>query len=251
MTPFPVDVQANQQAAAIFLAVGAAFMLVSAIWTALESRRRADLVPLLALIGGFIASLEEGWINLLIQLWYPVDSPLVMFTAAGTPQPLYVHLIYPGFVGLGAYVIFRGLQAGRPAAWLWKIFLGIIVLDFLFELPATMAGVYTYYGNHPFQLTEGAWPAWVGPINAAGPILGGWLMYVLEPRLTGPSRSLLALMPPLAYAGVYGAAGWPTYTLLKGDAPEIALWCAAVITLLLCMAVIRLIQVGLPLPSRR
>lgn len=40
---------------------------------------------------------------------HDADAPLVVFTAMGHPQPLYVHLVHPGFVGLGSYFVYRGL----------------------------------------------------------------------------------------------------------------------------------------------
>src|SRR5690606_29608840 len=102
MATLPLALQAAEQPARIFLAVSVVFFTLSIVWVARESWRRSSILPWLALLGGGIASLEEAWINQTIQLWYPVNSPFVMFTVLGTPQPLYVHLVYPGFVGLGA-----------------------------------------------------------------------------------------------------------------------------------------------------
>lgn len=200
MTPPPVDVEATLTASWIFMAVGALFFVFSLAWAVRESGRTSAALPLLALLGGVIASLEEPWINVSIQLWYPENSPLVVYTAMGHHQPLYLHLVYPGFVGLGAYVVHRGLLSNPDGRLLWRTFLGIAVLDLVFEGPATAAGIYAYYGAQPFQLFSDGWPAWVAFVNAAGPVLGGWLIFRLAPRLVGRQRLLLTLIPPAAYA---------------------------------------------------
>lgn len=182
----------------------------------------------------------------MIQLWYPRDSPLIVFTAMEHAQPLYVFLVYPGFVGLGAYVVYRSLVKHPDGRHLWRFFAGIVVMDLAFELPTTAAGVFYYYGSQPMQLVGDGWPLWVGPVNSAGPILAGWLMYRLVPILTGARRAIVVVaLPPLAYAGVYGAAGWPVYTLLKTDVSMPARWAAACVTVVLCVGIVALIKVSL------
>jgi hypothetical protein len=207
-------------------------------------RERSPLA-LLAFLGGAIASLEESWIDSLIKLRYPRDAPLVIFTAAGTPQPLYLHLIYPGFVGLGAYAVYLGLRSRHDARPLWIGLIAIAVLDLAFELPATAGHVFSYYGPQPLQLVDHGWPAWVAPINGAGPVLGGWLLYRLAPRLRGADIGLAALLPPFAYAGVYGATGWPVFTLLNSHVPSALRWLAAGLTLALCLGLIRVLSLTL------
>jgi hypothetical protein len=238
MTTPPVDMQAAPTASAIFLAAGALFFLASLSWALRRSRQGHTWVPLLALAGGLIASLEEPWIDRLIQLWYPADAPGILFTAFGIHQPLYLHLYYAGFVGLGAYVTYLGLLKHPDGRILWLAFGGICVMDLVFEAPSTFFDVYHYYGAQPYQLVPDGWPLWVAPVNAAGPLLGGWLIYRLLPRLTGPAVAGVALLPPLAYAGVYGATTWPTTTALNSDAPTWALWSAATVTMALAAAVV-------------
>ncbi|UXA11511.1 hypothetical protein KXD97_26450 [Mycobacterium sp. SMC-8] len=245
MTELPNHLTAHPEFSWTFIAVGAAFFVASAVWAANESRRLSTSIPLLALIGGFVAALEEPWINTMIQLWYPHDSPLIVFTAMEHAQPLYVFLVYPGFVGLGAYVVYRSLVRHPDGRHLWRFFAGIVVMDLIFEFPTTAAGVFYYYGNQPMQFVGDGWPFWVAPVNAVGPILAGWLMYRLVPTLAGARRGVVVVaLPPLAYAGVYGAVGWPVYTLLKSDVPMVARWAAACLTIALCAGIVGMIKMA-------
>ncbi|HEY1966330.1 MAG TPA: hypothetical protein VGH89_00170 [Pseudonocardia sp.] len=234
MTTPPVDMQAAPAASLVFLAGGALFFAVSLGWSVRETRRRRTWLPLLALAGGVLASLEEAWIDRLIQLWYPADAPAVLFTALGIHQPLYLHLYYPGFVGLGAYVTYLGLLRYPDGRMLWPAFGGICLMDLVFEGPATFFSVYHYYGDQPFQLFREGWPLWVAPVNAAGPLLGGWLIYRLRDQLTGRATAAVALLPPVAYAGVYGATTWPTTSALNSGLAAPWVWLAAVVTMALC-----------------
>lgn len=237
----PIAIHANQADSWAFFAIAVVFFAACLGWVLRRWQRERDPLPALALIGGAVASLEESWIDAMIKLWYPHDAPLVAFTAFGTPQPLYLHLIYPGFVGLGSYVAYRTIRADATGRRVWRVFGAICLLDLAFELPATATRVFVYYGHQPFQLFDHGWPLWVAPINAAGPALGGYLIYVLAPRLRGRERALLALMPPLAYAGVYGATGWPEFTMLNSDVPGGIRWLAAIASIGLCCALVALI----------
>jgi hypothetical protein len=237
MTPPPVDMHAAQTPSYVFLAAMATFFVVSLAWAVRRTLAGRSALPLLALLGGGIASLEEPWIDRLIQLWYPADAPHVMFTWFGIHQPLYMHLSYPGFIGLGGYVTYLGLCRHPDGRTLPKVFLGICAMDLAFEMPSTFFGVYHYYGTQPYQLFADGWPMWVAPVNATGPLVGGWLMYRFRDRLTGPRVLGAALLPPLAYAGVYGATTWPTTTALNSDTPTWVLWAAATVTMALATAV--------------
>src|SRR5262245_7280922 len=131
MTPPPVDMHAAQTPSAIFFYAMTFFFIFSASWALRRSMAGRDAVPLLALLGGLIASLEEPWIDRLIQLWYPSDAPDVVFTWFGIHQPLYMHLSYPGFIGLGAYVTYLGLLRHPDGRMLPTVFFGICALDLL------------------------------------------------------------------------------------------------------------------------
>ncbi|MGB8387597.1 hypothetical protein [Mycobacterium sp.] len=241
----PYGAVAQQPWSWLFTIVGAMFFLASAAWVVRESRRHQTAVPVLALTGGLVAALEEPWINTLIQLWYPQDSPLVVFTVMDHAQPLYVYLVYPGFVGIGAYLVYRSLVHHPDGRHLWWFFVGIVLLDMAFELPTTAVGVFYYYGAQPMQPIANAWPLWVGPINAAGPVLAGALMYRVRRLAKGaPRAASFVLFPPLAYAGVYGAAGWPVDMLLKSEVPSVVRWAGAAVTVALCVTIVALIRLA-------
>jgi len=249
MTSPPVHLQAADTASTVFLVVAALFFVASLAWAYREGRLHRSAVPWLALLGGGIASLEESWVDHLIQLWYPLDAPVIMFAGMGTPQPLYLHLIYPGFIGLGAYATYLGLKRYPDGRLLWPTFFGVMALDLAFEASATWAGVFYYYGQQPFQFFPNGWPLWVAPINAAGPLLGGWLILKLEPYLRGRRRPLIALLPPLAYSGIYGATGWPTATLMNSSVPMPWVWGGAIVTAALCVIIVQLIKLSLSPPE--
>lgn len=234
----PVGVHAAHGASIAFLVIAIVFLAVCVGWIAMNFRR-CGVLPVLLLVGGTIASLQESMIDRMILLWYPADAPGVVFTAMGHHQPLYMIVIYAGFVGMGSYVAYASLVANPRGTGLWGVFLGIIALDAFFEIFATATGVFSYYGSQPFQVVPDGWPLWVAFIAAGSPVLAGTALYVLVPRVHGRARAGLVVVPPLAWATVYFAAGWPTFVTLNSDAPDWLRWTAAVVTMGTCVALVQ------------
>jgi hypothetical protein len=63
------------------------------------------------------------------------------------------------------------------------------------------------------------------------------LIFRFRHHLTGRSTAWAALLPPLAYAGVYGATAWPTATALNSDVSTPIRWGAAALTMVLAVLV--------------
>jgi hypothetical protein len=234
----PMHLHAAHGASIAFLVIAIVFLVICVAWTALNFRR-CGWLPVLLLVGGTIASLQESMIDRMILLWYPADAPNVVFTAMGHHQPLYMIIIYAGFVGMGSYVAYSTLVANPGGRGLWAVFLGIIALDAFFEIFATATGVFSYYGSQPFQVVPDGWPLWVAFIAAGSPVLAGTALYVLVPLVHGRARAALVLVPPLAWAAVYFAAGWPTFVTLNSGAPDWLRWVAATATMGTCLGLVR------------
>jgi len=229
MIPTPSDLLADDTASTVFFIVAGAFFAGALAWSLLR-RKQLGYLPLLLIAGGLIASLQESLIDRMILLWYPQDAPMIAFTWLGMHQPLYMILIYGGFVGVGSYGAYAAIRDGRGGRGLWQMCGAIFLLDALFEIPATASHVYYYYGAQPFQLFDQGWPAWVGVPAATAPLLAGWLLHHIVPRLEGPRLVLVALVPPFAWAAVYFAVGWPTFIAVSSEASELVSWLAATTT---------------------
>ena len=240
MIDIPISASASEGASSAFFVVAAIYFALSAVW-AVVNMRKLGVLPLVLLAGGLISALQEGPIDRLILLWYPEGSPVIAWHSMGVPQPLYMILIYGGFVGGGSYVAYRSLVAGRGARGLWEIFLGVVVMDALFEIPATAGHVYFYYGNLPFQVVDRGWAVHLGFISASAPVLAGWMLFHIVPFARGGKVWLLALIPPTAWAAAYFVTGWPVYLATGSDWPAPLTWLGGIATIALSCGLVWLL----------
>ena len=243
----PAGLHADETGAALFFAIAILYAVAAVAWAAFGLRRGRGALPLILIAGGFIAAMQESLIDRMILLQYPDDSPVVAFTAMGVPQPLYMILIYGGFVGCGSYAAYRSLQRDPSGRGLWTIFAGVLAMDMAFEVPATAGDVFFYYGPQPFQVVANGWPLWVGFLAAGAPVLAGWMLHHLVPRArTARSQILLAGVPPLAWITVYFGAGWPAFITIGSDAPAVLRYGGAIATITIATGMVAVLRRTLP-----
>ncbi|MBI3216231.1 MAG: hypothetical protein HYZ38_20635 [Mycobacterium sp.] len=239
----PVDMLAGSTAGwffTILVGIPAAACYIWAIWWGL---RRRDPLPLLCMLIGFASSFIEPIVDVLGHVWWPVDLPLELFTLYDRHIYLFVGLGYSFFPGLATWLVYRYFLTKPTKRDMLAKFIPFAVVTTLFEIPGLLAGVYVYYGDQPFEVF--GYPLWWPVINNVAPLLGGGLMLLAAPLLTGWRRMALALAVPIGYGGAYGAVAWPTFAALNLPVPAWVQWSAAVITIAMCtligLAIVQLV----------
>jgi hypothetical protein len=204
--------------------------------------RERSLVPVLALAGGVVALPIEPLWDVVVQFVFPFDTQPIAFTAYGRPIPLYLAFIYPAFIGWGSYVGYRMIKRGATRGQLLAVPVVFCLADAAIEIAGINAGVWLYYGEHSFTLF--GWPLYFGVLNGSIPLLGGFLMVLLEQRLQRAARLALVFVVPTVYAGIYAAAGWPTWAALNADVPGSFVWLAGAATITITGGVCWLVVVA-------
>jgi hypothetical protein len=217
---------------AIMVLAGGALVWALARWV----RHREDL-PAIMWVGAFVAVVTEPIIDVLCHIWYAPDLPLTIVSGWGIHVPLLVGLAWAFFVGMTGYVAYRRMQVGMTVRAVFALLGFNMLLDAALEYPALAAGAWIYYSDHPFELF--GLPLWMAWINATGMILGGFLVWVLAPRLTGAWRAALVLCPGAGYFGSWMLLAWPNYLALEWDPPFAAKWGLSVLSLALSLLVVR------------
>jgi hypothetical protein len=223
----------------VTLAVLVAVAVALGAFCVARAVRERDPVPVFALLGGVVALPIEPLWDVVVRFVFPFNTDPIAFTAFDRPIPLYLAFIYPAFIGWGSYLGYRLIRGGATTSVLMRLPVVFLVADAAIEIAGIRAGVWHYYGGHSWTLF--AWPLYFGVLNGTIPLLGGFLLHVLEPRLHGVSKLGLLFVVPTAYAGIYAAAGWPTWAALNADVPASVTWLAGAVTMLLCVGVWRLI----------
>jgi hypothetical protein len=207
------------------------------IWALARWARARDPIPTLMWVGAFVAVVTEPIIDVLCHIWYAPDLPLTVVSGWGIHVPLLVGLAWAFFVGMTGYVAYRKMQIGMTVRAVFALLGANMLLDAALEYPALAAGAWVYYSDHPFELF--GLPLWMAWINATGMILGGFLVWVLAPLLTGAWRAALVLCPGAGYFGSWTLLAWPNYLALEWDPPLPLKLGLSVLSLLLCLLVVR------------
>lgn len=227
---------------ALVLMAGAALALLA--WSLVEARRRRTAVPLLALAGGVIALPLEPFWDVNVKFVFATDSHPIAFTAFEREIPMYLALIYPAFIGWGSYVAYRLIKDGATRRQLLLLPVVFFAGDAAIEIAGSEASLWRYYGGHAWNPAD--WPVYFGVLNGAIPLIGGWLLATAETRVP---RWSLVLAVPTAYAGVYAAAGWPTWFALNADVPSAVVWAAGAVTMLIAAGICRVLVDAVAVPG--
>jgi hypothetical protein len=231
-------VVADHDALAIGLAVFAAGAALLSAHCVIDAVRRRTWLPVLVIAGGVISLPIEPFWDVNVLFTFASNSHPIALTAFGRRIPLFVAFAYPAFIGWGSYIAYRLIKAGKSARALLVLPAAFFLADATIEIVGTRLHLWLYYGQQPFTVAK--WPMLYGALNGTITLLGGALIAVLEPRLTGFRRPLIVLAVPSAYVGIYAIAGWPMWAALNARVSRPVEWLAGAASLGICVLVAQL-----------
>ncbi|MCW3063601.1 MAG: hypothetical protein JWN32_773 [Solirubrobacterales bacterium] len=249
MTPVPpVHLSAPSGGSWFFTVLCVAIFAGASGW-ALARAARGDMLGVVALAGGLVASLIEAMLDNLGLLWFATDNHLVVFHSFARSMPLYVVLGYGFYFGAIAYVTTFSLGRGHGSRRLWAIYAVGWLFDLALETTGSAVGLYKYYGPQPFN----PWgiPLWWMFVNPALPIAAGGLFHVMRDRLHGVRALLVVVLLPMCYGATYGAIAWPIFIALHSHVPGWVVWVAGAATAAFSLLFVALIVDGLEWYARR
>jgi hypothetical protein len=254
----PGNIPAVNQAAQWFFTLFQMPMLVAAGVLALRlARRYQSPIPLLFLVGGGLAMLNEPIVDHNAAVWFPTEGQWTLYTTFGIPQPVWLATAYVWFFGGQALLLWHLLEQGLAASRLWKAFAVLVLSDIVLEHPGLYVDLFLYYGEQPFQFSR--FPLWWGFVNATTPLVCATLVYLLRPQLTGRRAFALVLVVPMVSAGTNAALAWPVWNAVNSTWPWPVVWAAGGLTVGLSLFTVHLLIAGLerfrtltdaPVPAR-
>jgi len=213
----PFDMTMPRTPQTIFLAAN---FLVALIALALAERyRRKSGSPYgyLFLLGGALAVFNEPVVDILGLCWFPSIGTLGLLKAWGVTIPLYLLPVYCWYVGGQAFYAFTRFEARITVRGVFKLYGTFALINVLLEVPGLNIGVYTYYGNQPFELF--GFPLWWTIGNALMPIVMAAAVFLLRPYLTGWRRLVVIPLGPVAAGLTNGAIFLPIFLGLNSGMP--------------------------------
>jgi hypothetical protein len=208
----------------ILLGVFVALSAAAFLWAALASVRSRDVVPIAVCVGALICAFNEPVYDLLGKIIY-AQNLAVAYTALGRHIPWFLVLGYVPWVGLLPWLISRLMAGGVPRRRLCAISAGSFASVAVVESVGTSLHSWGYYGVVPLKYLV------VAPQMAAVPIVGGLLLYLLDDRVVGWRRLLLAIVPTVTLPMVYASVSWPLYIALGSQLPTALNWIIAALML--------------------
>lgn len=198
------------------------------IWTTYHALRKRDAVPLMMYLGGLFLSVNDPLYNHLFHIRYADNIPGPAFVGFGIATPGFMPMAYAGFSILG-YWVYLAFRHGVTRMQIGLMWVGIYLIDVLFEGVPAALGSFTFDGAQPFEFAH--WGYYLGWINATGFMSIGWLLMFMLPKLEGWQKSMLLTVPMIGHIGAGFCVSWPIFIALNWEIPTWAAWLLATFSL--------------------
>jgi hypothetical protein len=227
----PPTLRANSPAVEVLtLAVGLALAACLAYALRLSLQQR-NPVPVLLVIGGFLAIWNEPIVDVLSNIYFVPKFATV--ETLGRPMPLWAPLMYGVYYGFGALAMYELARRGLTGKTFWAIIGSFFAAQVVLEVFLLHLDIYVYYGDQPFRFL--GLPLYWLFINPPG-ILGAAALLLRKPTwFAGRRAPLILLVLPTTVAAGSLATGWPVFSALQrpAEASGLFAWLGAGTTMLL------------------
>jgi hypothetical protein len=246
MTPLPIGAVTPQTAQLVTTAVTGMLVLVSLCYALVTWRRRGTPLYLLILLGGCLCVLNEPWLDLISQIYFPRTGGWIVFEAYGRSIPLWAVFSYTVFFGTQTFAVLELLRRGISRSKFWVGLLAVWAFNLALEVTVLTTDLYSYFGYQPLRI--GDFPAVWLVLNSVGVALAVAIFMRFRDFFTGP-RVLLAVVvaPVCQLAGLW--LGTPHFMDLNSDASGGVKTLASVVSILIGLfvldAIIRTISGGM------
>lgn len=225
-----------------------ALMLVLSIWFVVkETRRRGDLVPIYAFLGGGLIIIYEPLGDILANVLYPVHGQLTWIDLFGRPIPVFIGLLYFWYMSVPAIYFVKQVEQGLSTPRLWRLYFFTLAIAVGIELVGVNVGAWVYYGPHPFMFF--GVPLWC-PVTYSGFLMS--ISIGLQLMVTGLNRKhhwLVMFGVPVFMCGGHLAISLPAAAALFSTADPMWIWLGG--TASICMSLLLVYVASLAFCSDR
>jgi hypothetical protein len=196
-------------------------------------------IPLLLVVGGFVAILMEPVVTFLGHAVHPAAGQIVMFRTVDRAIPWHIAFAYMAGFGIFNLILYAKLASDAlTAKAIWTATLITAACYFFGEAFPVSHGLWAYYDYQPLWLWKGTAPLTWNILNATCMLTSFTLMVVALPHLKGIAQLLLLpLAPAGAYMGHLGA-GFPMYNVVNSGAPDWLKEVSGVVTVAMALLIV-------------
>lgn len=192
-------------------------------------------VGILMLLGGVLTCTLEPFCDYVGLLWFPTIDTLFppLFQGFGVSVPWWVAVGYTWYVGGMSFYSFKRFKKGITKKEMAKLIASIAVADIVLETIGLNLGVYTYYGNQPFQILGMPW--WWSLSGGFMCVGIGALVYKYEANFKGIRSLMIIPLVPAGFVMFVGWITWPVWVALDSGAGYFFTYLAGFLSILLAV----------------
>ena len=237
MPPYEAVMPAAAQETMTWIAIAmVSILVVSAVRMASQYK---SALPLLLLAAAGLNIINEPLVCYLGHALHPEIGQNTAFKAFDRAIPWHLVLIYGAGTGSLYLSMYKYITTNSfTRVFLWKTWLAVCVIGYLFEIIPVQAGLWIYYDNQAWYFWKGGMPALWPFLNATCMILPLTLIKYFYPILKGYKQLLvLALSPTGAIMGSI-ASGWPFFAATNADVSQLTVELAGTVTFVLSLIIV-------------
>jgi hypothetical protein len=246
LIPAPIGATTPQTAQLVTTAVTGILVFLSVCYALWVWKSRGTPLYFFVLLGGAVCILNEPWLDLISQIWFPKDGWIV-FEAYGRSMTLWGLFSYTVFFGTQTFAVLELLRRGVSRAKFWAGLVGVWAFNVALEATVLSTDLYFYYGYQPLRI--GDFPAVWLVLNCIGVALAAAIFIRFRDFFTGPRVIFAAVVAPMCQlVGLW--FGIPHFYALNSDASSavktVASALSIVVGLVVLDVIIRVIVRGAP-----
>lgn len=218
------------------------------VWALYRSKAEKSMTPLLYCLGGGLTCFLEALLTRLLDATHAQQGQIVMYESLGQLVPWHAAISYTFYFGLTYLILIPWFKQRRfSERAIWGILLAVTASAWIYEVPLTLAGLWSYYGEQPYQIAN-LQPFYWSFASMAMLIVPTTLIARYEELLHGWRKILIVPLAPIgAIAGAAGAC-WPIWLALNSTASYELKVFAATLTILFSLLIAWL---AIPLVSKK
>jgi hypothetical protein len=210
-----------------------ALALVTLVWSLYQANREKSPTPIYYCIGGALTCFLEPILTRLLDATHAQIGQQVAYEALGQLVPWHAAISYTFYFGMAYLVLVPAFKQRRfTAKTIWLILIAITVSAWVYEAPLIHLGLWTYYGEQPYQPIAGLQPIYWSAASMAMLLVPTVLIARLEDRLTGWRKFLIMPLAPIGAFGAVAGCCWPIWFALNSPYGGGVKFFAATLTIL-------------------
>lgn len=191
--------------------------IIVTIIAAVHSIRTKNSVPVCLVLAAAFCVVPESFDNVMAGCYWAQDHKNILYYLLGREFDYYVITMWYAFGAILGYIIYVALSHGVKTKVLW-IALGLAgIADIIIEeILLNYGGTYTYFGHQPLVLLT-KFPWWWLFANVGALFLGASLAYRFRDWFNGWKATLLFILIPVCYIGMWSFAAMPAAFAIQGN----------------------------------